>query len=77
MKSNANAGFIREATPEPTLPAHENGSGLVPNKAFSAEAAAKITARLPRERELPLPVALARPSRAARLNSFRGFGINE
>jgi hypothetical protein len=77
MKPNLTAGFNKEASPEPTLPAYELGPDFIANKPSLQEAPVKLIVRFPRERELPVPIALVRLSHAARLNSFRSFGINE
>jgi hypothetical protein len=76
MKPNLTAGFAREASLEPTLLVREHPD-LIPNNAVVPAAPAKLIVRFPCERELPVPIALVRLSHAARLNSFRSFGINE
>ena len=77
MKSSVNLGFTEEASAGAGLPAHEHGPEFIANNASVPEPSAKIIVRFPREQEMPVSVTLARLSDAARLNSFRGFGINE
>ena len=77
MKSSINKGFTKEASPELPLMAPKQDLNFTSTEALVSEAKAKLIVRFPRQRELPLPITLAKVSQATRLNTLRDFGINE
>jgi len=72
MKSSIQQRFKKKARPEVAPEQDMNIKSTEPS-----EAKAKLIVRLPRQRELSLPVTLAKASEEARLNTLRYFGINE
>jgi hypothetical protein len=77
MKSSINAGCTKAVGPELTHLAPKHDLDFTTDKAVGAETATKLIVRFSREPEMPLPMTLVEIPHAARLNSFRGFGINE
>jgi hypothetical protein len=62
---------------EETLLAQNQSGDFITAETPLPEPAGKLIARFGSERKLPLAVALTHHSHSAKLNSFRGFGINE
>jgi len=77
MKSSINKGFTKEVRHELPLLAIKQDLNFTSTEALAPEARAKIIVRFPRQRELLLPITLAKVSQATRLNTFRDFGIND
>jgi hypothetical protein len=68
---------MKPKRPELTARAQELGLYLLSEQVPIGKAAKKQAARLPIERDSPLPIAVTQSSKVKMTESFRHFGINE
>jgi len=71
------AGLAAQVDSKLNLLAQDQSRDFITTETPIPEPAGQPVARFARERKLPLAVAPIQHSHSAKLNSFRGFGINE